>query len=295
MAAELLGDRLGPGAAAVEDPHIVGAGIDEVAQRFPAHFAGTHQHHRFTGQRLKELGGNCSDSHARHADAFAVDRRLLLHPFGDAAGSLKGGMCQRAGRAPGARQVIRFLDLRKDLGLTDHHAVQTRRNGEQMRDRLGTAAVNHRVDQLVDRELALLGQKLQHLRVGWTAIEVLPRRRSRSGGVELDTIAGAQQHQLASRKLLAKGQDRLLRLVAGERELFTKINSRCLVAATNHLQLHDASPTTASGRIGTITTSLLPTGCTTKVLVTAAVCRPCSLDNTPYNASTRKPKLASVR
>ena len=149
-------------------------------------------------------------------------------------------MRQRAGRARVTGQIIGLLDLRQDLRLADHHAVQARCDSEQVLECIRPGAIDHLIDDFVSSQIALFGQELGDRFA--IKIDFIAGRC-----IQLDAIAGTEQHDLAGGKSLAKFAQRRPHLLGREGDPFAKLNGRVMMTAADHLQFHCLTPGITKG------------------------------------------------
>src|SRR3954451_9671226 len=92
-----LRERFGPRATAVDERNLPRAFINQVAERFLAHFAGADDEDVLVVEALKDAFGKLSHGDTGNADALLLDRRFGGDALCYSEGSLKGSILQRAG------------------------------------------------------------------------------------------------------------------------------------------------------------------------------------------------------
>ena len=186
--------------AAIDHGHVVRAFVLQVAQRLLAHFAGADHQHVLVVESLEDLAGEIADRHAGNADAPLVQRGFGGHALGHADRGLKDAVRQRAGALAVLGQLVGLLDLRQDLRLADHHAVETGRHGEQVPHGVFARPLEQVVEDFVHRQPVKVGHELRDFLVAGTRLGVF------GGRVDLHAVAGREQHGLGLRKALRAGR-----------------------------------------------------------------------------------------
>ena len=129
---QLRGQRGGAFGGAVHNHHIARPRLPQVAERLGRHLAGTDEQHPFVVKALKNPAGEIGHSDTGNREPLATDRGFTGHPFGGAEGRLEHLSGERAGRLILLGERPGLLDLRHNLRLTEHHAVEACGNAEEM-------------------------------------------------------------------------------------------------------------------------------------------------------------------
>ena len=226
---------IGPGCRPIHDHHIPRPGLAEIPQRFGGHLARAHEQHPLVVEPLKNATGEVGHRHARDRHPLPAKCRLRRDPLGGSQRCLKQARRERPRRAAILRDRPGLLHLRKNLWFPKHHAVETRRHAEQVaHDRIVMFAGEKRPERSgVDP--ATLGEK-RHELFGRRCVDAVLSR-----GVELNAIAGGEEHALAARKAVTKPRERLGGLLRREGEPLSQRQRHRAVRASDEGQCHGDS------------------------------------------------------
>ena len=121
-----------PGRSAIDDHDVPRARRPKIPQRLRGHLAGTHEQHPLVVEPLEHTAGKIGDGHARDRDPLTAQRRLRRHPLRRTERRLKHAGRERTGGLAVLGDGPRLLDLREDLRLAEHHAVEAGRHAKQV-------------------------------------------------------------------------------------------------------------------------------------------------------------------
>ena len=162
--------------------------------------------------------------------------RFAGDALGDPRGGLKDAVRQRAGALAVLGQLVGGFDLRQDLRLADHHAVETGGDGEQMPHGVVAGPREQLVEDFVDRQLVEIGHELGHGFMRRAPLGIF------AGRVDFHAIAGRQQHGLDLGEAGAQPVERGLGLRGAEGQPLAERDRGLMMAAANHLQFHRGPP-----------------------------------------------------
>ena len=124
------------------------------------------------------------------------------------------------------RQLVGRLHLRGDLGFPEHHAVEPRRNAEEMRHRVHAFARVKVAFEAVRAETVKIRQQVLHQRVA------LGRARA---DVDLDAIARGEDHDFLDSFDRAHRREGFRQPGAGKRQRLPHFHRRGVVAEADDL------------------------------------------------------------
>ena len=230
--------------ATIDDAHVAGAFVLEIAERFFGHFAGADDQHPLVVKRGKDLLGEIGNGDAGNADPLFVDAGLAGYPLGHAQRGLKHLVGQRAGALAVASQLIGLFDLGHDVRLAHNHAVQAGRDVEQVAHDVFAGAFKQVVEDVRQIEAVKIGQELGHLLVAGDAGGGV------GGGVDLDPVAGRQDHRFGRGKALAQAGQGVTGLLGIEGQPAAYFDRGRVMAETANLVLHAAPPDSRRRGVG---------------------------------------------
>ncbi len=140
----------------------MGPFVLQIAQGFLGHFAGADDQHLLVVEPLEDLAGEIADGHAGNAHPPLMQRGFVGDAPGHAHRGLKDAVGHRAGAVALLGQFVGLLDLRQDLRLAQHHAVEAGRHGEQVPHRVLAGPLEQVVEDLVDLKAVKVGHELGH-------------------------------------------------------------------------------------------------------------------------------------
>ena len=161
---------------------------------------------------------------ARSTAAEAIDAELLATSVSVrtrlASANARGtrALQHRPERAGVERDGVRLLDLPEDLRLADDHRVERRGDAEQVAQRL-VAVERVEVRAQARRQCALVDEE---------AMQRLDGRGVLDTGVELDAIAGRDDHRLADAGHGHQALERSRQQLAGEGDALAHLDGRGL-------------------------------------------------------------------
>ena len=220
-------------AAAVHDHEPLDAGVGEVADGLLRHRPGADHERRLVVEAVEDAPRELPDRDAGDRDAAFRERGLAPHPAGDAERRLEQGVRQRpAGFLP-VGPLVGFLDLRDDLRLAEHHAVEAARDLEQVADGVPAPAAPAAGRRTRPPQLVEVGEETHDPRGVGTVVVVRP------GGIDLDPVAGREHHQLGLRvRLPPPAVGAVEHLARGERQAFPQAEVRRAVVAGDDPEVH---------------------------------------------------------
>ena len=212
--------------SAVEQHHTRASLGLEMLQQQPAHSAGANHGNLLVLERdqlveppgLTEL--ELSQFNGSRADGNGTGSEVgfTAHTLSSADGLGQQAIENRTKRFVLLTQTHHFLHLRQDLSLSQHQAVQTRRNPHQM---------IHRISVVVTEKV---WRKISGLQTGMAAQEIIdcrdPEIRITNEGVNLKSIAGAEDGCLKHLFIPAQRLKRRLHGLLRDAELLPDFN-RC--------------------------------------------------------------------
>ena len=159
-----------------------------------AHLARAQHEHPPAGQASEPFGGQGHRGMRQRGDAPG-DAGFGAGPLARLHRSTEQGLEHRADGALGSGGLPCVAYLAQYLVLADHHGVEPGGHAEQVSHRVGVVMGVELVADGLGREPRMAGEQLPHVRVA--AVEAL------GVGVDLDAVAGGQQHRLA--EMLGRG------------------------------------------------------------------------------------------
>jgi hypothetical protein len=165
------------------------------------------------------------------------ERGLGAHPLGGAPRALEAAAEDRPGGAGGVGPGVGVLQLPEDLRLADHQRVERRRHPEHVIDRRRADVLVQRAPDLGRRRAA--PRQERPLDLGHRARALGRGRRA----VDLDPVAGRDQHRLGDAAGVAHVAQHVAELVLGEREVLAHRHRRGPPRQPDHEQLGAHAPT----------------------------------------------------
>ena len=174
-----------------------------------------HNQDRTAGQPAQGSVGQVG-THLEHGHGGRPDRRLGPNP----PTSPDGRAEQRGKRLPGSALgfggAIGLPDLGQDLGLSQHHGVDSRGDGEQMLCGVVLVVGVQRIGELLGRQLARLGQ--EPLQVEESRVVGIDRR------VDLDPVARREDGSLRHRVQVEQTAKGLREVLPAEGEALEQLD-----------------------------------------------------------------------
>src|SRR5690606_33166629 len=190
-------------------------GAGQVARRQRADLTRAHEHGAAPLQRTQHLAGEL-DTGESHRDRGRADLGIGAHPLGHRKGALNAAR-EDAADGPGLLGAAEgLLDLAEDLRLADDHRVEAGADAKEVANRREAAIL---VEVAVDTRLALAQKG--------------PRRGgpflTANRGVDLQPVAGGDDHRLRDARPGAKLVQRLLETLGSDRHPFPDRDRRGVV------------------------------------------------------------------
>jgi hypothetical protein len=157
----------------------------------------------------------------------AADVGLAADPLRGREGAVAQARHERARGLGAAGDAVGLLHLAEDLLLAEHHRVEARGDAEEVTDGVGAAA-------LVQVRRRLAGA------IGEEPSRGLVRPLARH--VDLDPVAGRDDHRLGDARLALQPDDRVAQRVAREGHLLADRDRRALVREPDEDQVHHDAP-----------------------------------------------------
>src|SRR5262245_41827240 len=218
-----------------------GAFVNQVAQGFFAHFARADDEDMFVVKSLEYTLRKIGDGDAGDTNSFLLNGGFGSDAFGDTEGRLKGSVGERAGRAGAGGELVGLLHLTENLGFADDHAVEAGCDGEEVPDEVFAGVLKELAEDLIHVEAVKLGQECDDVVVRGAGVGDF------AGKIELDAITRREQHGFGLWVAAAEARKRFRGLLAAEGELFAKLDGSCVVAATDHAEVHACASVTRGG------------------------------------------------
>ena len=153
------------------------------------HLAGADAQQRLVVEPLEDLPRvihrDAGDAHP----AFG-DRRLVHHLLANRRRALEQGVEQRAGGLELSREVVGTQHLAEDLRLAEDHRIERGGDREEVLDDLPVGLVVQVLVKVRRRDAVEVPEEVDHLLDAGVAVRL-------AADVELDPVAGGQQHRLA--------------------------------------------------------------------------------------------------
>ena len=200
------------------------------------HLPGADEEHPLVVETLEDPAGEVGHGDTGDRKPLAADRRLRGDSLRRSQGRLKHAAGEGAGGLLFLGEGPGLLHLGDDLRLSEHHAVEPGGDAEEMVDGgLVVLAGEHRREQR-RIDTPALGEE----------IDELPRGRWRTvvfaGGIELDAVAGGEEHPFAARETLAEAAQGLGRLFGGEGEPLPQLHGHRPVGSPHEGERHRITP-----------------------------------------------------
>ena len=212
-----LGERPRVLERAVHDAHRPDPALAQMLHGEGGHRARSDDHHLAPSQPAhRVLGEVGAERHERVGSR--AERRLLPHPASGARRRVEEPGQRRAGGALGLGAPQRLAHLGVDLRLAEDHRVEPARDGEQVIGRVALPVGVHRVGEFVGGDPPRLDeQALQRHEPGVVARDL---------AVDLDPVAGRQDHGAVDAVQVGGHAVRLGEVVVGEREPLQQLDRR---------------------------------------------------------------------
>ena len=122
--AQSRGQFAGSFGSAVHNHYVAGSRIAEVAERFAGHLAGPDEEHSLVVESLEHAACKIRNRHAGNRQPLTADGGFAGHSFRGSKGCLKHFARERPGGLALLSDRPSLLDLRHNLRLAEHHAVE---------------------------------------------------------------------------------------------------------------------------------------------------------------------------
>jgi hypothetical protein len=163
LAAELGGNFLGAGEAAIADEQASDPFVVEIAKRFLGHLAGADDEDGLIAEAVEDAAAELA--HGDTGDRHAAFGELRLGA--DAARNLEGALEQHVGERAislgACGHVVGGLHLVHDLIFAEDHAVDTAGDLKQVLHCGGPALLQQLAEEVLDGDVVELGEELRHL------------------------------------------------------------------------------------------------------------------------------------
>ena len=227
-APEALGQLLRALVGAVGHQDGSGALVHQVASRLLAHLSRAHDQNLLVFERAEYLPRQL---HRDRSNRYrgAANLGLPAHPLGDHKGALQHLVQVAADRPRGARRQVTALYLAQDLGLANHHGVETAGHAEEMAHGILLPVLINMRRQQLGIDVEIVADKVQQVgRVRLLA------------GEQLDPVAGGENHSLQHPRRLHQGARRLLQLLRPNGQPLAQLDGRGLVVQPQQDDIHGA-------------------------------------------------------
>ena len=222
--------------AAVADDDVPHTLRLQVRQCFLGHLAGADNQHGLVVETIEDAAAKLTNRYAGDRDAALSEFRFRPDAAGDADGSLEHRVCQRAAGFVVLCELIRVFDLADDLGLTQHHAVDTGSDGKQVSHGGWAAAFEKVLNELIDRHAVKIGEELGQFSVGRCIVGSFLSR------IDFNPVAGRKNNSFGSWKPRPQFAVGAFQPLGRERKSFPDAQVCCLMVAVDDLENPEAEP-----------------------------------------------------
>ena len=232
-----LGRSLG---AAVDHADLAGPCPTQVHRGQPGHLAGAEQRDASPLELAKDAAGQVDRDRGDRGPA-AGDVGLAADPLGPAKGHGQAAIEDRSDGLALAGDLPGVFDLAEDLRLADDHALEAGRDPEDVPGRALLLAHEAVLADHVGAEPTQIRERLD---------DPLGSQLLGLDRVDLDPVAGREQHDLAQRGAMDQAGQALGHLGLRERESLAQIDRRGRVIEADGEQVHRGLKSAARRRRG---------------------------------------------